>query len=326
MYVAVDHGGVRPPDCRIYGEYCSCGVDLIEVRVLGARPSAVDPQLLDIDLDGHAWVAGEPPREEYPPAREVLLSGFDNTPHGRCREVAGVYRSRPVPPATAVTLIGCAQDPALLDALAAPHEESHRHAEIHALTAAGDVVPLPFGHGLCLAEGRPRPSALGGGLLDVEFPDALSETLPTGARPIWDRWFEGGPAEQNEWAEHGWLLRQHWARAAGVHRRAGLADRPAGATYHLDGRYVTEMEGFYCALGEAINGPGGYFGWNLDALDDCLRGGFGATAPFTLVWHHSDVAREHLVDRGFRLGRGRTVDQGHLVGLLHQFGSVVELR
>ncbi|MGR7001821.1 barstar family protein [Yinghuangia aomiensis] len=36
------------------------------------------------------------------------------------------------------------------------------------------------------------------------------------------------------------------------------------------------------ALGETVNGPGGYFGGNLDALDDCLGGTFGYTAPGTL--------------------------------------------
>ncbi|MFB9889103.1 barstar family protein [Planobispora takensis] len=55
------------------------------------------------------------------------------------------------------------------------------------------------------------------------------------------------------------------------------------------------MEGFSCALGEAVNGPGGYFGWNLDAPADCLRGGWAAAAPFHLIWHHAQVARRHLV-------------------------------
>ena len=32
---------------------------------------------------------------------------------------------------------------------------------------------------------------------------------------------------------------------------------------------------FYREIGSAVNGPGGYFGRNLDALADCLRGGFG---------------------------------------------------
>jgi RNAse (barnase) inhibitor barstar len=77
--------------------------------------------------------------------------------------------------------------------------------------------------------------------------------------------------------------------------RTDAPDRPAGATYDLDGQFVTDIEGFYCALGEAINGPGGYFGWNLDALDECLRGAYGAWPPFRLVWHDSAVAREHLV-------------------------------
>jgi len=88
-------------------------------------------------------------------------------------------------------------------------------------------------------------------------------------------------------------LRHHWAGLALTHRSTG-PDRPAGTTYHLDGRFVTDVEGFYCAIGEAINGPGGHFGWNLDALEDCLRGRFGAQTPFRLVWHDPTVAREHL--------------------------------
>jgi hypothetical protein len=33
--------------------------------------------------------------------------------------------------------------------------------------------------------------------------------------------------------------------------------------YHLDGRYVTDDDGFYRAIGEAVNGPGGWFGGDL---------------------------------------------------------------
>ncbi|UBU19107.1 barstar family protein [Nonomuraea gerenzanensis] len=82
---------------------------------------------------------------------------------------------------------------------------------------------------------------------------------------------------------------------AGTTHRGASPDRPAGTTYHLDGRFVTDIEGFHCAIGEAINGPGGYFGWNLAALGDCLRGRWGAEPPFRIVWHDSDVARRHLV-------------------------------
>jgi RNAse (barnase) inhibitor barstar len=78
------------------------------------------------------------------------------------------------------------------------------------------------------------------------------------------------------------------------HRHRGLPDDPPGAVYELDGRHVVDVDSFYCALGEAVNGPGGYFGWNLDAVVDCARGRWGATPPFTLVWRHADVSEPHL--------------------------------
>ncbi|MFF1873830.1 barstar family protein [Kitasatospora herbaricolor] len=64
--------------------------------------------------------------------------------------------------------------------------------------------------------------------------------------------------------------------------------------HHLDGSRITDRASCYAALGEAVNGPGGYYGSNLDALADCLRGGFGAEPPFTLVWHDAAVARRRL--------------------------------
>jgi barstar (barnase inhibitor) len=72
-------------------------------------------------------------------------------------------------------------------------------------------------------------------------------------------------------------------------------DAAPGQAFTLDGRQVVDIDGLYCVLGEAINGPGGYFGWNLSAVDDCLRGGFGASCPFTLKWLRSDVVTSALV-------------------------------
>jgi len=63
---------------------------------------------------------------------------------------------------------------------------------------------------------------------------------------------------------------------------------------HLYGRHITDVPGLYLALGDAVNGPGGYFGGCPDALDDCLRGTFGYTAPATLLWRDASTAREHL--------------------------------
>ncbi len=63
------------------------------------------------------------------------------------------------------------------------------------------------------------------------------------------------------------------------------------AQYRLDGSRALDRAGLWAALGEAVNGPGGYYGANLDALADCLRGDFGPVPPFTLLWHRSALAR-----------------------------------
>ncbi|GAA0996220.1 barstar family protein [Tsukamurella strandjordii] len=67
-------------------------------------------------------------------------------------------------------------------------------------------------------------------------------------------------------------------------------------TYTVDGRRVTDRDSFYSELGRAVNGPGGYFGGNLDALVDCLRGGFGTPEdePFGFRITHADDVRAAL--------------------------------
>lgn len=66
--------------------------------------------------------------------------------------------------------------------------------------------------------------------------------------------------------------------------------------FRIDGRKVKSAKDFYREIGRAVNGPDGYFGSNLDALADCLRGGFGTPEDqdFGFDWRHSDVSRRHL--------------------------------
>ena len=57
--------------------------------------------------------------------------------------------------------------------------------------------------------------------------------------------------------------------------------RGVAVVYIIDGRQVGNLEDFWRVMGEAVNGPGGYFGSNLDAFNDCLCGGFGT--PRTMI-------------------------------------------
>lgn len=65
-------------------------------------------------------------------------------------------------------------------------------------------------------------------------------------------------------------------------------------TYVIEGAEVTGLERFWQVIGEAVNGPGGYFGSNLDAFADCLSGGMGTPddGDFVIEWRdHALSAR-----------------------------------
>lgn len=158
--------------------------------------------------------------------------------------------------------------------------------------------------------------------LDAEGADAAALSAWVTSYPdvdaaaIWDAWRTDRPTTTNEWAR---LLppgrREAWLEVAlkyepyepyesheshEPYEPAALAAgrEPAGAAnpdhVTLDGRHITDLASFFCALGEATNGPGGYYGANFMALHECLRGGHGPAAPFTLYWQRASVARSHL--------------------------------
>jgi RNAse (barnase) inhibitor barstar len=80
------------------------------------------------------------------------------------------------------------------------------------------------------------------------------------------------------------------------------SDPQGPVIFRIDGRKIKSTKDFYREVGSAVNGPGGYFGRNLDALADCLRGGFGTPddRAYEFEWEHSALSRRHLkeVQRG----------------------------
>lgn len=144
-----------------------------------------------------------------------------------------------------------------------------------------------------------RPSTFGANcetdLIDLELAGELTTPVPEYARPLWDRWLAGPPDTPGAWTGLDTRRREAWLDL--VRERACRRthhDRPAGHPYVLDGRHTTDEPGLYLALGEAVNGPGGYFGACQDALTDCLRGAFGHTPRGPLLWRNAATAREYL--------------------------------
>ncbi|MFF4562224.1 hypothetical protein [Streptomyces sp. NPDC001435] len=132
-------------------------------------------------------------------------------------------------------------------------------------------------------------------LIDLELDGKLFTPVPEYVRPLWERWFSGPPDATGTWA---WLDTRRRGAWLDLVRdtacRRAHRDRPSGYRYELDGRHITDVPALYLALGEAVNGPGGYFGGCPAAVDDCLRGTFGYTAPGALLWRHAATARKHL--------------------------------
>jgi RNAse (barnase) inhibitor barstar len=64
--------------------------------------------------------------------------------------------------------------------------------------------------------------------------------------------------------------------------------------YLIDGRDFATLEEFYDVVSGVLV-PGAYWGRNLDAFNDILRGGFGTPeGGFVLRWVNSDLSRQRL--------------------------------
>ncbi|MFJ8214460.1 hypothetical protein [Streptomyces sp. NPDC096033] len=257
---------------------------LEDARVLSSRPCARDLSRLDVTIEA---VRSEQ-QPDYP-QRVALsvgfsLSDFDDRLLGHFRDLAEVL---PVaePEPHPVRLLGCSLHGPLRDVVEGRKRRRLAYRHLDALDAAGELLTIVGNPDIVDWEPSPR----GPGLYDLTV--HMDPQPPVVAR-IWPLWREGRPAVPNLWAAFDATGRARWLDPA-LHHRTG-PDRPAGGTYHLDGRHVTDYEGFFCALGEAVNGPGGYFGRCLNGVSDALCGGFGATRPFTLVWRDHETARRCL--------------------------------
>lgn len=117
------------------------------------------------------------------------------------------------------------------------------------------------------------------------------------AAEIWQRWASDRPLELGEWSRWPASYERVWLH---VVQNSWFASGHAASYYGLDGigrldaAQFSTRASFYCALGEAVNGPGGYFGSNLDALADCLRVSDGEQRLRRLEWNGFDQSMRTL--------------------------------
>ncbi|WP_328680177.1 barstar family protein [Streptomyces sp. NBC_00343] len=262
---------------------------LEDVRVVADRPCARDLSLRDVTVEGTQSDDNPYDCPQCPPLSPgYRILGADGEPWGGCRDLAHVQEDRPEQLEPSLRLLGCSPRGALRAALDGGEEDLGHVKVVRIDTSGRPVQPA--------AEGELRawiPSARGPGLVDLTL-DPWTERPPLAAREVWELWGEGRPSVPNRWADCDAEGRRFWLDTALANHTHTAPDRPPATVYHLDGSHITDAPGFFCALGEAVNGPAGYFGWGLDALNDCLRGSWGATPPFTLVWHDTAIARACL--------------------------------
>ncbi|MCO5968805.1 barstar family protein [Actinoallomurus soli] len=239
------------------------------------------------------------PVAERPP-RYAVVGEEDDEVWFTCSGLSGFFSPAPSQGSREITLLSCMRVPDEVLRRERPDGGAIElgNAGLRVLDGAGRTLGAYFLGGVTVLGCVPAASE--SGARDVTVAAFVIESPPPEAGEIWERWRREFPSRRGLWAEYSPEGRRAWLHVVRYHdrHRAGR-DRTAerGATFELDGRHVTDPASFYCALGEAINGPGGYFGAGLDALDDCLQGGdFGARIPFTLIWRHSEIARERLRD------------------------------
>jgi hypothetical protein len=166
---------------------------------------------------------------------------------------------------------------------------------------------------------RNRKSSVSG-LVNVEVSGLVDWVPHRDAKDLWAAWAVAPPARKGAWTDLPIGSREAWLEVAGLYRIATSPTSNDVSEVLIDGARIEDLASFFCAMGEAVNGPGGYYGWNFQALADCLGGGCGARAPFVLRWSEFDVAQSSLV--GEVESAGRRLTQLELIVEIFQAAGV----
>ncbi|MFJ9692456.1 hypothetical protein [Kitasatospora sp. NPDC101183] len=303
--------------------------DLEDTAVLAQWPTPGDPGCVDIvvgvgvredDYWGSKRLPSRPRFDLWFPSIHSIHSIQGGSPSDGCRSIDGLFTPRPQRPTQPVHLIGCEPAAPLRALLCRPLPQEGDPITLRPLDRHGRTMT---GYRLDLHIVEARPSVLGGALIDVTITDPGDDRPTPAARPVWETWSDGVPTLPNQWAQFDAKGRSEWLdlTSIGPYGPEGLS----GGTYQLDGQYVTDRAGLLLALGEALLGPGANYGTSLDSVADYLGGGPSVVPPFTLVWHHADIARHALAGHILHHCGGLSYFE-ETVNLLREKGVTVVLR
>ncbi|ULL16494.1 hypothetical protein DVH26_19830 [Paenibacillus sp. H1-7] len=119
---------------------------------------------------------------------------------------------------------------------------------------------------------------------NLEVSGGFSNLPSDEAMKIWKQWVVAKPTMKNTWENLSSEQLLGWLEVIRVHsgfNKPQEEDQKKN-DFYLDMTYVTDVKTFYCALGEAMNGPGGYYGTSLNGVADHFYGRNGAEPPFNL--------------------------------------------
>jgi len=126
---------------------------------------------------------------------------------------------------------------------------------------------------------------------------ARVETLPhAGAEWAWDRWRSGWPDRAGAWVALPIGEREGWLEVARIAAfRVSRTSYPTlGVEHQIDGSHIGDLASFFCAVGEALAGPGGHCGSSFADLADCVRYSPRTVARPRVVWRDMAVAEKAL--------------------------------
>ncbi|MEV0597569.1 barstar family protein [Nonomuraea cavernae] len=167
--------------------------------------------------------------------------------------------------------------------------------ELHVIDFRGERIGSYYIGRIWL--GASTESAYGADFRDITSSFYGHACLYPHAGEIWRRWASGKSIEPSEWSQYprnshaSWLhvVQTAWFESGHSAIRYGMED-----TVAINGGTISSTADFYCAIGEAVNGAGGYFGSSLDSLADCLSSSWESRTSFRIIWNDSSVSCEFL--------------------------------